>query len=70
MKTVIISKELSHKCAEALVDEHNNIARRGHDSCTIISFRSLYKDLCELGFSWMIASAIRPVNEKNLPLFD
>ena len=69
METIIISKELARKCADALVDKHNEIANRGEDSCTLISFRSLYTELCELGFEWLIASAIHPVNEKHLPLF-
>ena len=69
METVIITKEFANKCADALVDKHNEIAKRGHDSCTIVSFRQLYLDLCKLGFSWKIASAIHPVNERNFPLF-
>ena len=69
MKTVIITNEFACKCADALVDQHNEIAKRGEDSCTIVSFRQLFIDLCKLGFSWKIASAIRPENKHNLPLF-
>ena len=69
MNPICISKEFAHKCAEALVDKHNAIASRGNDSCTIISFRSLYVDLCKLGQGEMIATAIRPVNKDNVPLF-
>ena len=69
METITITKEMASKCAIALVDQHNALAQAGHDSCTIISFRSLFQDLCKLGCSWMISSAIRPVNERNLPLF-
>ena len=69
--TIIISRELAYECAEALVDQHNAVAEAGvSDAVVLISFRGLYKRLCALGQSWQIASAIRPVNERNLPLFD
>lgn len=69
METIIITNEFAGKCADALIDKHNEIARRGVDSCTLISFCSLYIDLCKLGFSWKIATAIHPINEHNFPLF-
>lgn len=65
-----ISKEMAYKCATALVQRHNHTAQNTKsDSVIIISFRSLYEDLCALGHPYMIASAIRPANPKNLPLF-
>ena len=68
---ITIDKEMAQKCATALVDKHNSIPQdMEHDACIIISFRSLYKDLCALGCSWMIASAIHPVNPHGFPLFD
>ena len=70
METITIEKHLAFKCAEALVDQHNAIAEQGHDACTLISFRSLYRSLCSLGCEFLIASAIQPVNKWNFPLFD
>lgn len=58
-----ISKEFAHRCAEALVKEHNSIPNDvNHRSCLIISFRSLYEDLKKLGCEFLIATAIRPEN--------
>ena len=70
MQTITISKAMAYKCATALVDKHNSIPQdMEHDSVLIISFRSLYKDLCSLGMQFMIASAIKPINQRNLDLF-
>ena len=67
---ISISRELAHECARALVAAHNAIPQdKMHDNCIIVSFRSLYRDLCSLGCSWLIASAHRPVNPKGLDLF-
>lgn len=60
-----ISKEMAHKCAEALVKEHNRIPNdESHRSVIIVSIRSLYEDLKKLGCEFMIASAMRPDNHK------
>lgn len=69
MEQINISKELAYECATALLEQHNALAEKGHDSCTLLSFRSLYNNLCALGHAYMISSAIRPVNPHNLPLF-
>lgn len=67
---ITISKELAYKCAEALVSKHNAIPQdMEHDNVLIVSFRSLYAELCALGQQNLIATAIRPINPKNLPLF-
>ena len=70
METINITKEMAHKCAMALVDQHNAIPQDiNHDSVLIISVRSLYKDLCSLGFSWLIGTAHRPINPRGFDLF-
>lgn len=70
MEQININSEMAYKCATALVYKHNSIARTTeNDNLILVSFRSLYRDLCSLGQEHMIASAIRPVNPKNLPLF-
>ena len=70
MEQIAITKEMAHKCAMALVDQHNSIPQDiNHDSVLIISFRSLYKDLCSLGFSWLIGTAHRPINKQGVELF-
>lgn len=70
MEQININSEMAFKCANALVYKHNSIAKTAdHDNLILVSFRSLYKDLCALGQQHMIAKAIRPINPKNLPLF-
>lgn len=57
-----ITKEMAHKCAEALVDKHNRIPQdAAHNGVLIVSYRSLAVDLMELGCPFMLASAIRPI---------
>lgn len=69
-QTITISKDLAFTCATALVDKHNSIPQdKQHDNVILVSFRSLYQELTALGMQHMIASAIRPINERNLPLF-
>ena len=68
--TFSINVQLARRCADALVEQHNARAKDGvADSCLIYSFRELYKDLGRLGFQFLIADAIRPVNKHNVPLF-
>lgn len=65
-----ITRELAYKCAVALVDKHNAIPQdEYHDNAILVSFRSLYNDLRALGMEFLIASAQRPQNKRNLPLF-
>ena len=58
-KHVTISKEFAQKCGEALVAQHNV---RAGGSVRLVSFRSLYEDLRELGCEYLIASALKPVD--------
>lgn len=68
--TININVQLARECADALLEQHNSRARKGvADSCLIFSFRELYKNLCKLGFQFLIADAIRPKNKHNVPLF-
>ena len=70
MTHITISQRIAFKCAEALVAEHNAIPQdEKHDNCLIVSFRSLYQDLCALGFPTLIASAHRPINPKGVELY-
>ena len=72
MKTekITISKEFAYECATALVYKHNAIPQdKAHDNVIIVSYRELYKQLCELRMQFMIAEAIKPINPNNLPLF-
>lgn len=70
MEQIKINSEMAYKCATSLVYKHNSMARNtDNDNLILVSFRSLYTDLCTLGQEHLIATAIRPVNRKNLPLF-
>lgn len=67
---ITITKELAYECAKALVDKHNNIPQdEAHDNCILFSFRELYMNLCKLGQEYLIATAIKPINKYNRPLF-
>lgn len=57
MKTIAISKEMAHKCAEALVKDYNNGYESRAVSCNKIWFRDLYENLQRLGLAFLIASA-------------
>lgn len=70
MQTITITKGMAHRCAEALLKEHNAIpVDMEHDSILIVSHRSLYNWLCKLGQSAMIAQAHKPINPKNVDIF-
>lgn len=70
MKAITITEEMAHRCAEALLKEHNTIpVDMEHDSLLIVSHRSLYNWLCKLEQSWMIAQAHKPINPRNLDIF-
>ncbi len=70
MKQITISNEFAYECAIALVDKHNHIPQdEAHDNCILFSFRELYRNLCSLGHQYLIATAYRPINRHNLPLF-
>jgi len=61
MQNITISREMAHKCAEALVKAHNSIPQDAqHQGVILVSFRSVYEDLKKLDMAFMIASAQRP----------
>jgi hypothetical protein len=59
-----IRKELAYKMAQALVEVYNSQYDDFAHSCRILSLRTLKKELDEVGFGFLIASAKGTLTER------